>query len=63
MSRISDILNWTVFSVGDTTTSIRALLAAIAVLILTHLLSKAARSLVRRKTSELDVHLDGPART
>ena len=54
MSRISDILNWTVFSVGDTTTSLRGLVAAVAVLILTHLLSKVVRSAVKRKASQID---------
>lgn len=54
MNRISDILNWTVFSVGDTATSLRGLVAAVAVLILTHLLSKVVRSAVKRKASQID---------
>jgi len=43
-----------VFSVGGTTTSLRGLLAAIAVLVLTHWLSKAARNAARRKAKQLD---------
>jgi len=54
MSKISGILDWTVFSVGDSATSLRGLLAAIAVLVLTHLVSKAARNVASRKAKQLD---------
>jgi len=54
MNKISEMLDWTVFSVSDSSTSLRSLLVAIAVLVLTHLVAKIVRNVVKRRASKLD---------
>jgi small-conductance mechanosensitive channel len=56
LNSLTDILNWTIFTVGDTATTLRAVLAAITVLFITYFLSKAARNAVSWRVKRLDDH-------
>jgi small-conductance mechanosensitive channel len=58
LDRLTEILGWTIFSVGDTTTTFRAFLAAMVVLFITFLLSKTARKVVNRAVHRIDGHDD-----
>jgi len=58
MNNISEMLDWTVLNVGDSSTSLRGLLVAVVVLVLTHLAAKMVRSVVRRKAGRLDDDVD-----
>ena len=56
MDKLNDILDWTIFTVGDTSTTLRAFLAAIIVLFITYVLSNAARKAVSRRVESIDDH-------
>ena len=58
MDSLTEILGWTIFSVGDTTTTFRVFLTAMVVLFITLLLSKTARKVVNRAAHRIDGHDD-----
>ena len=61
MSDIGNLLSWTVFSIGDTATSVRDLLEGVAALVLTYLVSRMVQRIVTRKSGRWTIMKIQPA--